>query len=186
MSTSSNETDISGMLGESVSVRKVGSRVVVKNRPPKKVGKPSEKQETAQEKFQDAAQYARQQVAVPESKALYTTGLTTKKRTPYIVAMTDYLSAPKVRSIDPINYRGTVGDAIVVNAKDDFMVTKVKITITSAAGVLVEEGDAGPDTTKSNQWAYKATAANPTLTGTTIKAVAYDRPGNTGTAQVVL
>ena len=60
---------------------------------------------------------------------------------------------------------------------------KVKIVITDAAGVLIEEGDAGPDALKVNLWGYKATAANPTLTGTKIRAIAYDRPGNTGSAE---
>jgi hypothetical protein len=59
--------------------------------------------------------------------------------------------------------------------KDDFMVTKVKIVITNAAGALIEEGDAGPDALKINLWGYKATAANPVLTGTKIRTVAYGR-----------
>jgi hypothetical protein len=72
-----------------------------------------------------------------------------------------------------------------VKATDDFMVTKVKVIITNATGAIIEEGEALPDAMKSNQWEYKATAANPTLVGTKILAVAYNRPGNTGSAQVV-
>jgi hypothetical protein len=117
---------------------------------------------------------------------LYTSGITGKKHSAYLVAMNDYLIAPTVESIDTRSYRGAKGDVIVVKAIDDFMVTKVKIVVTNAAGVVIEEGEAGPDVMRTNQWEYKATAANPTLAGTKIRAVAYDRPGNTGTAEIVL
>ncbi len=51
------------------------------------------------------------------------------------------------------------------------MVTKLKIVITNVAGALIKEGEATPDQMRSNQWEYKAAAANPSLAGTTIKAV---------------
>ena len=174
------------MLGETVSVRKVGGRIVVKNRPKRKVGKPSEKAMGFQEKFQEAAQYASRQIAEAESRALYTTGITSRKRSAYIVAVSDFLNAPRVRSIDTIDYHGAIGDTIVVNAVDDFMVTKVKVVVINSAGAVIEQGEAGPDVMKANHWGYKATAVNPTLAGTKIRAIAYDRPGNTGIAEIVL
>src|SRR5260221_2057731 len=186
MSTTNSQTDISGMLGEVVSVRKVVRRVVVKNRPKRKMGKLSDKMATVQEKFLEASRYADRQIAKANSRALYATGITTKKRNAYVVAVTDYLSAPKVSSIETIDYHGAIGNPIVVHATDDFMVTKVKIVITNAAGEVIEQGEAGPDAEEVNLWEYKATAANPILTGTKIRAVAYDRPGNTGTAEIVL
>jgi len=73
------------------------------------------------------------------------------------------VSLSKVRVIDAVDYHRTIGDTITVKATDDFMVTKVKIVTTNAAGALIEEGEAGPDTLKVNLWGYKATAANPTL-----------------------
>jgi len=73
-----------------------------------------------------------------------------------------------------------------VKATDDFMVTKVKIVITNAAGAIIEQGEAAQDANKSDQWEYKATIANSPLAGTKILAVAYDRPGNKGTGEVVL
>ena len=86
--------------------------------------------------------------------------------------MSDYLSVPKVSSIDLLDYRGAVGDTIVVHAVDDFMVTKVKVVIADADGAILEEGEAGPDAQRVNLWEYKATVANPMLSGTTVLAVA--------------
>jgi hypothetical protein len=192
MSTTKNDSSFSGMLGESVTVRQVRGKVVIKNRPHRQPGRPTpgvkdtSKHEAAMERFLEASQYARQQISLAESKEMYGKRVTDKKRSAYVVAMTDYLIAPKVRVIDAVDYHGTIGDTITVKATDDFMVTKVKVIITHAAGALVEEGEAGPDTLKVNLWGYKATAANPTLAGTTIRAIAYDRPGNSGTAEIVL
>lgn len=186
MSNKNNGSGLSGMLGETVSVRKVRGQVVVTNRPRRRAGKPSEKQASVQEKFLEASQYANRQIAQAESNALYAAGITGKKRSAYLVAMSDYLSAPKVSSIDILDYRGAIGDTIVVKAIDDFMVTKVKVVIADAAGSILEEGEAGPDAQQVNLWQYKARAVNPTLAGTTVRAYAYDRPGNTGKAEVVL
>ena len=173
------------MLGKTVSVRKVGNRVVVTNRPKRQLGKPSEKLEAFQEKFQAAVKYSKRQIAKADARALYATGITAKKRSAFIVALTDYLSAPKVKSISTIDYHGAIGDPIVVKATDDFMVTKVKVMITRADGILIEEGEAQLDA-ETDLWVYKATAANPVLAGTTIQAMAFDKPGNQGTAQIVL
>jgi hypothetical protein len=192
MSTKKNDSNFSGMLGESATIRNVQGKLVVKSRPRRVLGhvtlspKDSSKKDAAKARFQEAAQYGRQQVSLPESKDLYAQRITDKKRTAFAVAMTDYLIAPKVHAIDSVGYHGAIGDTITVKATDDFMVTNVKIVITNAAGALIEEGEAGPDAKKINLWAYKATAANPILTGTKIRAIAYDRPGNTGTAEVVL
>jgi hypothetical protein len=53
-----------------------------------------------------------------------------------MVALTDFLSAPKVLSIETLDYHGALGDPILANAIDDFMLTKVKVVITNAAFTL--------------------------------------------------
>jgi hypothetical protein len=151
MSNTKNESDFSGMLGESVTVRKVRGKVVVKNRPKRRLGSPTpgSKLDEARARFLEATQYARQQISLAESKELYAKRVTHKKRSAFTVAMTDYLLAPKVHSIDTVDYHGAIGDTITVKATDDFMVTKVKVIITNATGAIIEEGEALPDAMKS-------------------------------------
>ena len=60
------------------------------------------------------------------------------------------------------------------------------MVITDAEGAILDEGEAGTEAQQVNRWEYKVKDANPTLSCTTVLAVAYDRPGNTGTAEVVL
>ena len=173
------------MLGDTMVFRTVRGQMQMANKPARRRTL-SEKQAAVQLKFQEASQYANRQVAQEASNTLYEGGITDKKHTAYIVAVSDYLNAPTVHYIEALGYRGNVGDTIVVKATDDFMVVAVKIVITGSDGNLIEEGEAGPDLEKINLWTYKATVANPSAAGTTIRAVAFDRPGNVTSLEKVL
>jgi len=185
MSTKTKDSALSGLLSSAITVRKVRGQVVVTNRARPRP-KPTDKQLEAQKKFLEAAQYATQQIGLDDSKVLYTTGITPKKGSAYLVALSDYLNPPTVEWIDATDYHGAAGDAIMVKAVDDFMVTRVKVVILDAQGAELESGDAGPDALRVNQWLYKAQVSNPALAGTTIRAIAYDRPGNSKTLDKVL
>jgi len=73
-----------------------------------------------------------------------------------------------------------------VNAKDDFRVALVKVSIHSAAGVLIEEGNAILDPIKRRLWNYTATQNNATATGSVISATATDLPGNFGSLEITV
>ncbi len=177
---------VSGKLGDNFVIRKIRGQMQLANKP-RKIGRRFTKtQESIQNKFQNAARYAKLQLSLPESAALYETGITNKKHSAYTVAVSDYLIAPQVNFIQAMEYKGKVGDPIVVNATDDFMVTEVKITIVDAAGNEVESGAAVKDPASHELWRYLATTANPTLPGTTIRAMAFDRPGNSATEEIRL
>lgn len=143
MSKLFDQTNLGGVLGESVTIRKLSNRVVVTNRPVRKRGEPSEKTAEYQKKFREATQYANMQMEREESRALYTRGADKQRRiSPFIVALRDYIKPPEVTSIDTSDFYGRAGDVILVKATDDFMVTKVKVTIRNKAGELIEEGEA--------------------------------------------
>jgi hypothetical protein len=179
-----NDSDFSGMLGKQVGVRKVRGKVVVVNRPKRTMSQPIGGQ--AQSRFLEASQYAKRQLLDEGVKALYSTGITERKKSAYAVAMGDYLKDPVVQDIDVSGEDGVAGNTILVKAVDDFMVTKVKIRITDASGALIEEGEAVPDAMQVNLWGYTVKSANPLQAGTTIRATAWDRPGNKGQLTKVL
>jgi hypothetical protein len=176
---------LSAMLGDRLVIRKVRGQYQLVNRPPKR-RKPTPGQAARREKFREASQYASRQISLVESRALYATGITRNKHTSYLVALSDYLNAPNVKHIDTAGYRGMAGDIIMIKATDDFMVTKVNVTITDAAGALIEIGEATRDALTADGWEYRVAVINLAWRGSTIRAVAYDRPGNTGMAEAVL
>ncbi len=184
MANKVNQTDLSGVLGNRVALQKVSNRVLATNRPRRRFGPPTEKQVKVQDRFLEAAHYAKLQMADPDATTYYQQGVSDQLKSAYQVALTDYLKKPKVESIDTTNYQGTVGDTIEVFAKAGFMVTGVKVFIRDRKGNLIEKGDAVSG--HLHYWNYVATVENSSLSGTTIQAIAYSRPGNKGTMEVTL
>lgn len=178
---------VRGMLGETIVIRKTGSQLQMANRPDRQA-KATPKQQAIQDKFRTAAKYAKQQMSDNAAKALYATGITESKKSARIVAVSDYLNPPKVHFIGTSGYMGDAGNTIVVNATDDFMVTRLEVTIKASDGTILETGLAvkDADINKVDSWFYVTKENNPSLPGTTILAVAYDRPGNTDTMEVTI
>ncbi len=147
--------------------------------------KPSPLQRESNERFRAASQYASKQINDPESKAEYEAGIRPNKHTAYNVALTDYLNPPKIVYINTKKYSGKVGDLILVKAIDDFKVVSVMVQI-FIAGKPIEKGTATPYPRKPKLWRYFATMENPDLLATTVRAIARDKPRNTGVMECPL
>jgi hypothetical protein len=174
----------SGKLGNAV-LRRRGGRTYIAQRPKERT-EMSDKQKAHQEKFRRAAAYAKGRMLDPVAKAEYENLAKQKEfMSAFSVAVTDYLKQPKIESVKTDGYTGELNDAIAVKALDDFKLVGVKVTITLPTGVVHETGNATFDSVNLD-WKYVATKANTTLTGTKIKAVAIDRPGNEATLEKVM
>ncbi len=185
MSTLKNPASRSSMLGQNVAVRQVGSRMVVKSRPPHKQTS-TDKQIAVRKKFLGAADWARWQLDQPGKKESYQARTTPKLKSAYLVAVSDYLNSPEVTVVDSIEYTGEVGSSINVRATDDFKVIRVKVVIRDAADRIIEQGEAIQSPSHNQLWTYHATVANANMPGTKLKAIAFDNPGNEGTREIVL
>lgn len=121
----------------------------------------------------------------PERKAAY--GQRTDKilRSPYAMAMADYLNAPNITHVDFTGYRGRVGDVIVVQATDDFTLHHVHILIQNSDGNIAEEGDV-MDEADGTTFRYVAMTQNDSFMGDKIMVTTTDYPGNETTRQTVL
>jgi hypothetical protein len=147
--------------------------------------KPTEDQSKIRDLFAAASQYAKGAMSSPDLKKEYQKK-TSSRTTAFNIAFRDYLKPPVVREIDTEKYDGTPGSAIVVNAKDDFRVAEVKLSILHADGSLLEEGNAILNPIDRNKWTYTATQNNASPPGCTVSATALDLPGNKGTLNKVL
>jgi hypothetical protein len=58
------------------------------------------------------------------------------------VAIRDYLTAPKIHSIDATHHQDRLGDTISILASDDFAVVAVHIVIRTTDGAIIEQGAA--------------------------------------------
>jgi len=175
-----------GNVGKQFVYRKHGDNTTIARMPSiNKDAVPSAKQTENRELFADAASYAQGVMSSADLKKEYEKKATPGK-TAFNIAFRDFLKAPVVKKIDVSNYKGNVGSVIVVNAKDDFRVALVKVSIHSAAGVLIEEGNAVLDPIKRRLWNYTATQNNAAPTGSVISATATDLPGNFGSLEITV
>ncbi len=152
--------------------------------------RPSSKAPTAgmlaqRQRFQQATFYGRAVQQDPAQKAAYETGIDVNTQSAYTVAVADFLNAPDILSVDFTAYRGQVGDAIVIQATDDFAVHHVHVRIQRPDGTIADEGDAtaAPD---GYTFRFAATTKNPAFAGCKVLVSAYDNPGNETTLQKTL
>lgn len=144
----------------------------------------TEKQLGVQSKFKMAIVYGRAMLNDPALKAQYEAAAR-KDQSAFNVAVRDAFKAPEISNIDTDLYTGEVGSMITVRAIDDFKVAGVRVKITTAAGVVVEQGDA---VIQSNglDWLYTATTLNDDVQGSVVRASAKDLPANETVAEVVI
>ncbi len=175
-----------GTLGKELVFRDWEGKTVVAKAPKAREGDPTPAQELTQERFLLASRYGKAVMDGPDQgiRDAYTASLKPRQNL-YSRATQDFLSLPVVKKIDTGKYTGASGSLIAVRAVDDFRVTGVQVEIYAASGILLEKGNAVQQV-NGVDWTYTATQANSPLTGTRIKAIATDVPGNEGTLELTL
>lgn len=168
-------TGLSGTVGKQMTLsQKAGDTIVGKKRGASNIPA-TENQLDIQDRFKVASKYAQAAMKDPDTKAMYL-AVAKKSQSAYNVALADAFSAPEIKSINIAGYHGQPGDIILIRAID-FKVAQVHVVISTADGVLVEQGNAVLPAT-SLDWKYTVTVANNTLAGTRISVTATDLPAN--------
>ncbi len=174
----------SGMLGNTVYYRKWRGRLIMCNKPKRRKSLSNEQKKTVS-RFKLASKYAVGQMKDEDAKAAYQQGTNNRYHSAYLVALNDYLNAPRVAEIQVHNYSGSIGDKITIDAWDDFKVVRVNVVITDIDGAIIEEGDAMQSKSSPHLWKYKATVTNSKVKGSKIVAMAFDKPRNMGIGEVL-
>jgi hypothetical protein len=176
----------SGMLGKTFICRQGrDGRLVMSNRP-KRPENLTVHQLAVKSKFLQAVTYAKGQMLIPDAKAEYETGMSYKLNSAYGVAVADYLKGPQIHGVDSTEYRGQVGEKLVISATDNFKVTNVQVEIRSATNELIEEGNANVNLENPMLWVYVSKTANNDLTGSKVIVKAKDKPNNITTKEFML
>ena len=175
---------LSGTIGDLLTFRQRFGKTIVGKRVGPSTFPPTAKATAVRVKFKRCSAYAkaaaRDPVTGPQYKALAGEGITA-----YNLALADAYHAPEVMGIDAINYHGRLSDTITVRAKDDFKVVSVLVSIYNVEGSLIEQGYALQQGNELD-WLYCATRENTTLTGSKIKAIVKDLPGNIGSLEIAI
>src|SRR5690348_1206064 len=116
-----------GSLGKELVFREWDGKTVVAKAPKRKNKDFTARQLEVQEKFLMATRYAKS-VMENADKSLfdaYAAALRPRQNV-YSRALEDFATLPEVKTITTRNYKGAIGDKIVIRAVDDFRVTGVR------------------------------------------------------------
>jgi hypothetical protein len=123
-----------------------------------------------------ASQYASMQMADAATRAEYESRVT-KKQNAYALAVTDFLSPPRICSVSLEQYTGRAGELITLHVVDDFKVAGVRLELLDSGCTPFEQGEARED--GKELWRYKTKRTIPPFGRITLVVTAYDIPGNT-------
>lgn len=168
-----------GAIGDLV-FKQYGDRVVVTRRPRKSSKPPSEKQLAHRRRFRVASTYGRFVSETPEVRAIYEPRAKAEKKAVYTIALGDAMNRPVVEEIG-VSALGEAGGRITVRATDDFEVVRVQVAVIGAAGEVLEEGDAQ---LQGERWVIETRTPRDQVA--TVRALAFDRPGNVGEGMVAV
>ena len=124
---------ISGSVGGMVFRQLPNGETWVSGKPDFSRRKFSQGQKSHQSRFQEAAAYAR---VAAKTHAIYAQLAAGTVKSPYNWALSDWFNPPVIHSIK------RTGNIIRVEASDNVMVAKVRVTILDAEGKIFEQGEA--------------------------------------------
>ena len=127
---------------------------------------------------ESASARAQQALEDPARRAFYEAIAQQREITPYLAAFVDFLVEPTFKPLDLSEYKGKVGDKIMVVAKDDIGLANVEFTLTATDGTQIEQGPAVEDGVRSGKWIYTATVAVPLGADIFVEARGVDHAGN--------
>jgi hypothetical protein len=159
-----------GRIGNLIFRQLPDGTTVVSQAQPKETGrrkkrakeKRSARQKAHNERFQDASHYAKKKQTHPVYVEL---AAASTMRTAYNFALSDWFKPPKIKRVERRE------GSILVEATDNILVARVKVTILDAEGQALEAGEAVRG--EGDLWEFASQAE-----GKTILAEAWDLPGN--------
>ncbi|NJK94258.1 MAG: hypothetical protein HC905_04345 [Bacteroidales bacterium] len=161
-------------MGDQIVFKRYGDRTIVSKMPDMSRVKKSVKQQAENNKFREAALYARTQMANPTSKAEYTTRIKGMQRA-YNIAIADFYTPPEIKKVDTREFFKS--KKLTINAVDDFKVVKVSVEIYDSNDTLIERGDALE--LAEFLWEYALTKEYKSEEPYKLAITAWDKPGNT-------
>lgn len=140
----------------------------------------SPKLKAAYENMRQAVRYAQGVIADPAAKAYYAAAARALRLPVYLVAKSDAMKAPTLRT--PIlsrYYDGRAGQVLLIGTRDLFRVQTLRVTVRDAAGDIVESGDA---VREKKDFVYSFKRDHPRGQVLTVEAAAQSRTGQSVSA----
>jgi hypothetical protein len=138
---------------------------------------PTEGQLAQRANFREASLRAKAALENPAMRAFYEALAKERDLTAHMVALTDFLVTPYFKPLNLTQYKGRVGDPIIIRAVDDIGLADVEVTLVENDGTPIESGKAVEDVARVGNWTYTASVPVPLGSDIFIEVVGYDHAG---------
>ncbi len=169
--------EVHGRVGDVV-IRKYKNKTILSNRRGPNTNEPTEAQVAHNERFNKAVAFGKRVMADEALRPLYQETAKNKDIPIFALCIADYFNTPTMDTPNLSQYKGNVGDPILITTYDDVGVVDVDVAIFAGNGTAIEKGKAVEVGTGSGSWVYTATM--PVVSGSNIivDTQAVDRPGS--------
>jgi hypothetical protein len=169
---------VRGRIGDLGIVKHYGDKIVFTKLPT--FTKPRAKgQKLNSNHFAKASDYAKHIQRNPEKLKTYEAWAKRLNRTIRSVAMSDFLTLPRLQHIGLRNFNGEPGRRISITALKRFKVTGVFVVIRDINGKVIENGEAVTNDKTRAHWTYPGKKSLAGLGIVIVEATATDRFGRT-------
>lgn len=167
----------SGKIGKNLVFRQRGDQTIIAKRPRVVPNRRliSPRQQEIQDKFMDAALYAKSAMKDPLLKAAYAAKANSNQNA-FNMAFKDFFNAPQIRTLNVRAYNGAVNDTISFRTKDVLRVLQVRVEVLTADQSLFETGMAEPLDADHLLWRYVMTVVNPDFQRSSFRFTLLDTP----------
>ena len=177
---------VSGAVGDQFVIRRTRSgKTILSNKPEFDENREFTAPQLAQQNiFTRATLYAKKAQHLPFYKENYPD----KATSPYNFAMKDYMHKPEILDIDITEWNGQVGDPIYILAKDNVLVSRVRLIIRANGETFdaLDGGEAVESNVDGLTWVFTATEQVELAPGMQLDAYAYDMARNLTIDSLVL
>lgn len=168
---------LSGRVGNLIFRLSAEGRTYVQQAPASKKRPASAAQQAHRRRFGAAARYGREQQASAEGRAYYQPFVQPGRfGSVYRTALADFAKPPQLLAVEADAYYGQAGAYLRMQAHKPCGVVAVRVQVLDAAGQVLEQGAAKPET--ADWWAYITQQTHPAGAARQLQVLALDRPGN--------
>ena len=165
--------ELSGSLGKDLMFRRLrDGRTILCQKPDFSNRKFSNEQLSHQQRFRQAAAYAKQ---AAKTNPIYAELAAGTVKNAYNIALSDWFNSPEILEGDVGNWIDESGGVLRVQVRDDVLVSEVSVVITDETESVIEHGQA----TQANQFWWEYSTEEAIVGKHQLIVIAKDLAGNT-------
>jgi hypothetical protein len=164
---------LQGKFGDVV-FKQINGKLYATRSPRRRKTKPTADEKKRRKRFRAAHKYAQKVIADPALKAGYAAAAKRHRRRIYNLALSDYLTEPKLTTVMSEALNGV--EHLTISTPNDYKIVAMHLVLRDVAGKMIERGE---PVKEKKSWSYSTARPRRTAEPLTVEIIAADRLGKT-------